>query len=152
MIFSYCKVFSCNFSYHFDNMNENIRFMQVVETLKEGGVVTDYVQLASILETNKAGISDIKSGRKKLSIDILRRMKLSYPLISLDWIVLGEGEPFIRENTNKTATNNDPSQFIDKITQQAEEIGRLKERIAQLEKEQQKNASGAAGGNIANAG
>ena len=93
-----------------------------------------------------------KSGRKKLSIDILRRMKLSYPSISLDWIVLGEGEPFIRENTNKTATNNDPSQFIDKITQQAEEIGRLKERIAQLEKEQQKNASGAAGGNIANAG
>lgn len=152
MIFSYCKVFSCNFSYHFDNMNENIRFMQVVETLKEGGVVTDYVQLACILETNKAGISDIKSGRKKLSIDILRRMKLSYPSISLDWIVLGEGEPFIRENTNKTATNNDPSQFIDKITQQAEEIGRLKERIAQLEKEQQKNASGAAGGNIANAG
>ena len=133
-------------------MNENIRFMQVVETLKEGGVVTDYVQLACILETNKAGISDIKSGRKKLSIDILRRMKLSYPSISLDWIVLGEGEPFIRENTNKTATNNDPSQFIDKITQQAEEIGRLKERIAQLEKEQQKNASGVAGGNIANAG
>ena len=133
-------------------MNENIRFMQVVETLKEGGVVTDYVQLACILETNKAGISDIKSGRKKLSIDILRRMKLSYPSISLDWIVLGEGEPFIRENTNKTATNNDPSQFIDKITQQAEEIGRLKERIAQLEKEQQKNASGAAGGSIANAG
>lgn len=133
-------------------MNENIRFMQVVETLKEGGVVTDYVQLACILETNKAGISDIKSGRKKLSIDILRRMKLSYPSISLDWIVLGEGEPFIQENTNKTATNNDPSQFIDKITQQAEEIGRLKERIAQLEREQQKNASGAAGGNIANAG
>lgn len=126
--------------------------MQVVETLKEGGVVTDYVQLACILETNKAGISDIKSGRKKLSIDILRRMKLSYPSISLDWIVLGEGEPFIRENINKTATNNDPSQFIDKITQQAEEIGRLKERIAQLEKEQQKNASGASGGNIANAG
>lgn len=126
--------------------------MQVVETLKEGGVITDYVQLACILETNKAGISDIKSGRKKLSIDILRRMKLSYPSISLDWIVLGEGEPFIQENTNKTATNNDPSQFIDKITQQAEEIGRLKERIAQLEREQQKNASGAAGGNIANAG
>lgn len=126
--------------------------MQVVETLKEGGVVTDYVQLACILETNKAGISDIKSGRKKLSIDILRRMKLSYPSISLDWIVLGDGEPFIQENTNKTPSNNDSTQFIEKITQQAEEIGRLKERIAQLEREQQKNASGAAGGSIANAG
>lgn len=38
------------------------------------------------------------------------------------------------------------------IKEQAEEIGQLKERIAQLEREQQKNASGAAGGNIANAG
>ena len=88
-------------------MNENIRFMQVVETLKEGGAVTDYVQLACILETNKAGISDIKSGRKKLSIDILRRMKLSYPSISLDWIVLGEGTPFVQEKANNTIPNND---------------------------------------------
>ena len=133
-------------------MNENIRFMQLVETLKEGGVITDYVQLACILETNKAGISDIKSGRKKLSIDILRRMKLSYPTISLDWIVLGEGNPFVQEISTKTMPNNDSAQFIDKITQQAEEIGRLKERIATLEREQQKNASGATSGTIANAG
>ncbi len=126
--------------------------MQVVETLKEGGVITDYVQLACILETNKAGISDIKSGRKKLSIETLRRMKLSYPSISLDWIILGEGKPFIQESTNNTILNNDSSQFIDKIAQQAEEIGRLKEHIAQLEREQQKNASGATSGNIANAG
>lgn len=133
-------------------MNENIRFMQVVETLKEGGAVTDYVQLACILETNKAGISDIKSGRKKLSIDILRRMKLSYPSISLDWIVLGEGTPFVQEKANNTIPNNDSTPFIEKITQQAEEIGRLKERIAQLERERQKNASDAAGGSIANAG
>ena len=42
--------------------------------------------------------------------------------------------------------------LVAQITQQAEEIGRLRERIAQLEREQQKNASGAAGGKIANAG
>ena len=117
-----------------DKMSENIRFMQVVETLKKDGVITDYVQLACILETNKAGISDIKSGRKKLSIETLRRMKLSYPSISLDWIVLGEGEPFIQKTANDTIPNNDSNQFIEKIIQQAEEIGMLKERINQLER------------------
>lgn len=42
--------------------------------------------------------------------------------------------------------------LVAQITQQAEEIGRLRERIAQLEREKQKNASGAANGNIANVG
>lgn len=133
-------------------MNENIRFMQVVDTLKESGVITDYVQLACVLETNKAGISDIKSGRKKLSIDILRRMKFSYPTISIDWIIMGDGEPFIQDNIKQTLQNNDPAPFIEKIAKQAEQIGQLKERIAQLEREKQKNASGVADGEIANAG
>ena len=126
-------------------MNENIRFMQVVDSLKEGGVIADYVQLACVLETNKAGISDIKSGRKKLSIDILRRMKLSYPAISIDWIIMGEGNPFIQDNTKPTLQNNAPTAFIEKIAEQAEEIGKLKERIAQLEREKQKNASDVVG-------
>ena len=45
-------------------MEENIRFIQILDELKAQGQITDYVQAASILGTNKAGISDIKSGRK----------------------------------------------------------------------------------------
>ena len=48
--------------------DENLRFIQFVEDLKATGKVADYVQLASILGTNKAGISDIKSGRKKFQL------------------------------------------------------------------------------------
>ena len=57
-------------------MNENLRFISIIDELKSKGVIADYVQVAATLQTNKAGISDIKSGRKKLSIDLLRRMKL----------------------------------------------------------------------------
>ena len=72
-------------------MDENIRFIQVLDDLKKQGIVSDYVQASSDLGTNKAGISDIKSGRKKLSIDLLRRMKNSYRQVNIEWIITGEG-------------------------------------------------------------
>ena len=83
-------------------MNENLRFISIIDELKSKGVIADYVQVAANLQTNKAGISDIKSGRKKLSIDLLRRMKLSYPNINIEWVIMGEGEMF---HTDKPASN-----------------------------------------------
>ena len=56
-------------------MNENLRFIALIDDLKEQGLINDYVQIAKELGTNKAAISDIKAGRKKLSIDLLRRLK-----------------------------------------------------------------------------
>lgn len=75
-------------------MGENLRFVQILDMLKEKGVISDYVQVASVLETNKAAISDIKGQRKKLSIDLLRRLKLSYPEVNLEWVIMGSGSPF----------------------------------------------------------
>lgn len=75
-------------------MDENLRFIALVEALKEQGQVADYVQLAATLGTNKAGISDIKAGRKKISIELLRRMKLSYPATNVEWVIMGVGEMF----------------------------------------------------------
>lgn len=46
---------------------------------------------------------------------------------------------------------NDP-QLIAKLLEQAEEIGRLKERIAQLEREKGKDVSDARTSGVANAG
>lgn len=118
-------------------MDENFRFIQILDELKEKGSITDYVQVANVLGTNKAGISDIKSGRKKLSIDLLRRMKLSYPIINIEWIIMGEGEAFVTETSNLPVSSSDTSYFIEKIAQQAEEIGVLKQTIAQFEKEKE---------------
>lgn len=139
-------------------MGENIRFMEVIESLKEIGEINDYVQLAAILETNKAGISDIKSGRKKLSIEILRRMKLSYPNINIEWVIMGEGEMFHSQQLSQQSSG-----FEDKllkvikekdtvIREQAEELGQLRERIAQLQREKGKNASDVQTSGIANVG
>ena len=131
-------------------MGENLRFVQILDDLRKGGAIADYVEAASILETNKAGISDIKSGRKKLSVEMLRRLKLSYPSVNIDWIILGEGEPFISDKP--VVQQGDTSMFLDRIAEQAEEIGRLKARIEELERRRGDDAGRAQSSDIANVG
>lgn len=142
-------------------MNENIRFIELLDALKAAGAISDYVQASKELETNKASISDIKSGRKKLSIDLLRRMKLSYPQTSIEWVIMGEGDMFI---TTKPATNAVQTTGIEErllsliqekdtvIREQAEEIGQLRERIAQMQQRFEKGAANANTDTIANVG
>ena len=130
-------------------MEENIRFFEVVEELKSRGVLSDYIQLAGVLETNKAGVSDLKNGRKKLSIDNIRRMKLSYPFINVEYIIMGSGSMVIDEKAENNSFLNDSSNIylIEKVAKQAEEIGMLKQQIEQL-KEKNTDADGAICANV----
>lgn len=120
-------------------MDENFRFIALIDSLKSQGVISDYVQIAKELGTNKAAISDIKAGRKKLSIELLRRLKKSYPTCSVDWVVTGEGEPFLTSESSKSPASPDIEFFVNRISEQSEEIGRLKAYIEQLEKEHRDN-------------
>ena len=130
-------------------MEENIRFFEVVEELKSRGVLSDYIQLAGVLETNKAGVSDLKNGRKKLSIDNIRSMKLSYPFINVEYIIMGSGSMVIDEKAENNSFLNDSSNIylIEKVAKQAEEIGMLKQQIEQL-KEKNTDAAGAICANV----
>lgn len=131
-------------------MEENLRFIQLLDILKSNGVISDYVQIAQQLGTNKAAISDIKGCRKKLSIDLLRRLKLSYPSVDLVWIIMGTGSPFC--NTNNYSTDGLSLDILEKISKQAEEIGCLKERIRQLCIKKDNCASDASSSEGANVG
>lgn len=134
-------------------MGENLRFIELIDELKRRGVVSDYVQVAAQLGTNKAAISDIKSGRKKLSVEIIRSLKLSYPTISIEWIIMGEGKPFIETTTERNITQlGDTTIFLDKISEQAEEIGQLKEQVRQLTIEKERLAANAQSSSTANVG
>lgn len=133
-------------------MDENLRFIEVLDDLKQKGTISDYVQAAKELGTNKAGISDIKSGRKKLSIELLRRMKESYPEVNIEWIVMGIGDMYITKAASNTAENSNIQLFIEKLSQQAEEIGRLREQIEQMRKGRGHAASDANTPRVANAG
>ncbi len=69
-------------------MSDNERFFVVFEHLKSKGLINTYVELAAVLGTNKAGINDLKSGKKKITVENIRSMKNSYPLINTDFIIL----------------------------------------------------------------
>lgn len=131
--------------------DENLRFIKLIEDLRANGRVADYVQLAATLGTNKAGISDIKSGRKKISVELLRRMKTSYPHINLEWVIMGVGDMYCLDsgpNTRPIAVTGETS-IVDffkqfnpvleqkdaKLLQQAEELGQLREQLAQAQRE-----------------
>lgn len=130
---------------------ENSRFFQIVERLKKEGKINDYVNFATMLETNKAGINDLKQGRKKLSIEIIRRMKYSYPSINLNWLITGEGEMLDSDQkvhakkASETGNENSMSQsleLINKLLEQAKEIGKLENEIKNLQEKLGKAQAG----------
>lgn len=123
-------------------MDENLRFIALLDELKARGLVSDYVAVAEKIGTNKAAISDIKGCRKKLSLGLLRSLKSSYPQVNLNWVIMGEGTMFVGADQHLQAEDSVNNSLIgmiadkDKmIRDQAEDIGQLKERNAQLERE-----------------
>ncbi|MBE6331656.1 MAG: bacteriophage CI repressor [Bacteroidales bacterium] len=74
--------------------------------------------------------------RNTFDIDVVYA-KCEY--ISADWLLTGEGEMLRKEGCEKETTGDnerksDTSVFLDRIAMQAEEIGRLKARIDELER------------------
>lgn len=122
-------------------MDENIRFMEVIDTLKAQGLISGYVAVAEKLGTNKAAISDIKSHRKKLSLDMLRSLKISYPSVNLNWVIMGEGAMFISEAEECPEYDN-PSlvdSLMDRIERQSEKIGEQRREIEELKRHLEKS-------------
>lgn len=68
----------------------------------------------------------------------------NYPQYSAEWLLRG-AEPVLKNNSNSSTGNSILMQLIhekdDKINSQAEEIGRLKERIRQMTIEKEKHVS-----------
>ncbi|MBA3986930.1 MAG: LexA family transcriptional regulator [Flavobacteriales bacterium] len=73
-------------------MEENDRLFRVFDYLKEKGKISNYVELASILGTNKQGVNDLKSSRKRASLKYLQSMIKSYSEINPNWLLTGNGE------------------------------------------------------------
>lgn len=112
---------------------------EVLNRLKEALSVGTDTELADLLGIKKATLSN---WRNRNSVDFLLVFSFCEH-INIDWLITGRGNPslsipIVSLSKEKEVKNENP--YIDRMMAQAEEIGRLKERIAQLERE--KNASG----------
>lgn len=123
----------------------------------------DYIDFkgVSIAAFEKSiGMSNASFGKslKKggaIGSDKLENILSVYPDISARWLLTGEGEMIASEpagECEKCMISNFLREKDQKICEQAEEIGRLKERIYQLERKGESVASGVPNTRIANAG
>ena len=105
----------------------------ILNRLKAALAVGTDKELAETLGIKKATLSN---WRTRNSIDFPLVFSFCEP-INIDWLITGRGEPNNLESTKPSLVvesgNND--KLLDRVVEQAEEIGRLKERIAQLERE-----------------
>ena len=80
------------------------------------------------------------------------------PLVSAQWLLTGEGEMLRNEGDEKALCHQNSQEspiighFLNTIKEQAEEIGRLKARIEELERAKGDNAGYAPSSAIADAG
>lgn len=117
----------------------------ILERLKQAlNLVTD-VELATALGVKKTTLSN---WRARNSIDFQAVFSICEH-INIDWLILGRG------NSSLIASNTEDiphSQLFDKVIEQAQEIGRLRERIAQLEQRLEKTAGDVSTSGTANVG
>jgi transcriptional regulator with XRE-family HTH domain len=60
-------------------------------------------QFAEVLEIQRSGISHIISGRNKPSLDLIIKIKESFPEFSLDWLIFGRGPATESQPETQTA-------------------------------------------------
>jgi len=100
-------------------MTHNDRLFEFFNYLKKEGKIASQVELATILNTNPAGINDIKGNRKNLSIENLMTMKKSYPELNTDWILMEEGDMILTqkevETTSEYVLRTDTRQELQRI-------------------------------------
>lgn len=108
-------------------MTDNERLFIAYDFLKQKGCINTYTELAEVLGTNKAGINDLKNGKKKVSIENIRSMIKSYPQISLEWLILEDGSMEIKKGNTQ---GFDISTEL--LIMQKEKIEELKKEISEL--------------------
>ena len=71
----------------------------------------------------------ITSMRKSIQPDKLKLIAEEFPDLNRDWLLYGEGEMLRKEEAPCASAG-----LLEKLLQQAEEIGRLKQQIAELQR------------------
>lgn len=101
----------------------------ILDRLKTALSISSDKDLGEALGVSKAAVSN---WRKRNSIDLERVFSVCEH-INFDWLITGRGKMNFQTSPEPVAHTN--SELMDRIVSQAEEIGRLKERNKQLERE-----------------
>lgn len=77
----------------------NTRIKQIIENER----LTD-AEFADRTGIKRATLSHCLSGRNDVSKDIILKIHNAYPQVSVNWLMFGEGEPYIKEKVKTPAS------------------------------------------------
>ena len=141
------------------------RFIEAYDTLLTRKEVNDKKDFATKLGISASMVTEISKGRSSVGTFAIQNIVLQFN-ISADWLLTGRGDMLTNELatitkestitdehvTTQGATPELITGLINRIAEQATEIGRLNERIAQLQREKGKSVSDAKISGTANVG
>ena len=115
-------------------MEDNIRLFEIIDELKRLGRLADDKSLADMASLKKSTISMMRNGKQRISIDLLRILKMNFPDVSLDYIIVGTGSLFLTEkNDSDEGSSNNMNQVVQILLEQlksiTEENGVLKREV-----------------------
>ena len=126
---------------------------RIKEFIDENGISVAAFE-KSVGMSNASFGKSLKNGGA-IGSDKIENILRVYPQLSPTWLLTGVGEMTQNEPVNTNVDADDSHTYdklLNKITEQAIEIGTLRERIRQLERQKGHDASDANASAIANAG
>lgn len=108
------------------SISYNERFFLLFEDLKKKGELKTYVELGKLINETKVGINDLKTERKKVSVQHIHDMKISYNYINTDYLVGASNQLYVSSNETAQLTSTTYSEN----SGHQETILALKETIA----------------------
>lgn len=113
-----------------DKEQINSRFLTAVEEILTAKKINKSA-LANKLSISSNKFSEILSKRMKAGIDTIALLCYHYN-ISTRWVLLGEGEMWNTPECEQT--EKDPLSLVDKLIEQAEEIGKLRQQLEAIKR------------------
>ena len=130
-------------------MRENF-IERLLTFMADAGINDNQMTVAAGLSVGAIG--KIRAGKSKgMNSSNIEKILYTYPRLSGEWLMTGRGEMYRTEDNDGTSIKGN-SELINIIREQAEEIGRLKAQIDQLERRRGDNVGHAQRSAIADAG
>lgn len=105
------------------------RLTQLIDYLIEIELISSVKEFAEIIGENSNGISDLKAGRKKFTIEHLINVKNKFPNVNINWLMEGRGDMTI----DFASFEQERANFREKIEAQQKEIAGLKKENSELQ-------------------
>lgn len=119
-------------------INVSQRFIEAVNYLIENRKLRNQAELTARLDLSKGYVSQIVTGKREPSEQIVRRFANLYPEINVAWLLTGEGEMTqapknsqVIENNHGTAINGDGA-VVQPKEDGADVVKRMQDQIDEL--------------------